>query len=44
MEELEEELVSLRLKQQWVDQDKIHLLEEAEHRTQQVTRGPHVAT
>ncbi|CAL8297801.1 unnamed protein product [Merluccius merluccius] len=36
MVELEEELVSLRLKQQWVDQDKTHLLEEAEHRTQQV--------
>ncbi|KAG7280318.1 hypothetical protein CRUP_026859, partial [Coryphaenoides rupestris] len=36
VEVLEEDLVSLRLKQQWVEQDKTRLLEEAEHRTQQV--------
>ncbi|KAJ3610841.1 hypothetical protein NHX12_022931 [Muraenolepis orangiensis] len=36
VEVLEADLVSLRLKQQWVEQDKTRLLEEAEHRTQQV--------
>ncbi|CAL8360881.1 unnamed protein product [Boreogadus saida] len=35
-EVLEEDLVSLRLKQQWVEQDKTRLLEETEHRTQQL--------
>ncbi|XP_056465269.1 ninein-like protein [Gadus chalcogrammus] len=35
-EVLEEDLVSLRLKQQWVEQDKTRLLEETEHRTTQL--------
>ena len=36
MEVLEEDLVSLRLRQQWVEQEKTQLLEETKHRTQQV--------
>ena len=41
---MEEDLVSLRLKQQWVEQDKTRLLEETEHRTTQVSTqsGPPV--